>query len=105
MEAFFAFFTASAFTPICLIQIRLFPTQVRYTALSLAWTLNISLFSTTTPILANYLWKTTHAILIPPLLASIVALIAFIAVVMMNQTSAYYSIDESQSKLFAQNKP
>ncbi len=80
MQAFFAFFTASAFTPLFLMQIRLFPPAVRYTALSLTWAISLSLFSTTTLLLMNQLWLWAHSFLLEPFIASMCALIILIMV-------------------------
>lgn len=78
VESFFAFFTASALTPLFRFQISLFPTSVRYTGLSLAWALSLSILAAPTLQLAQHIMNLTHWLVLPAAFASISALLTFI---------------------------
>ncbi|MGW5693283.1 glycine betaine/L-proline transporter ProP [Streptomyces asiaticus] len=65
----------------------LFPTRLRYGALSISYNLSVSLFGGTTPLLASWLVATTHNTLVPAFYLMVAGVIGLISAVFLHETA------------------
>ena len=86
MEGFFAFFAASAFASLLCMQIRLFPSGLRFIALSLSAIVSLSVFGLTTFKITHILWHLTHWSMMAPFIAGMSALITLITLWRMQRS-------------------
>lgn len=81
VHTFFAIFTASAIAPLFGILTRLFPTPLRYTGFSLAWTIAMALFGTTCHSISEGLFHQLNLAYAPALYASVSALLILLMII------------------------
>lgn len=65
----------------------LFPTRMRYGALSISFNVSVSLFGGTTPLIASTLVETTHSTLVPGYYLMVAGVIGFVAAVFLHETA------------------
>lgn len=65
----------------------LFPTRLRYGALSISFNISVSLFGGTTPLLASWLVATTHNTLVPAYYLMVAGLVGLVATIFLYETA------------------
>ncbi|MYU14704.1 glycine betaine/L-proline transporter ProP [Streptomyces sp. SID8361] len=65
----------------------LFPTRLRYGALSISYNLSVSLFGGTTPLLASWLVATTHNTLVPAYYLMVAGVIGLVSTLFLHETA------------------
>ena len=66
----------------------LFPTNIRYGALAIAFNVSVSLFGGTTPLMAAWLVDTTHNLMMPAYYMMFAAVIGFVTILMTKETAS-----------------